>query len=111
MSRKKKFPWSLLVGAVISLALIGLLVFYPKDQRPKIAFHQDLIEGSYPEIGEVEINLNNIDEVFQFVFSSLRDQIKVYPSENYYYFVLKHKKIYKYSQVELNKKRWNLIAI
>ncbi|TSC82926.1 MAG: hypothetical protein G01um101419_446 [Parcubacteria group bacterium Gr01-1014_19] len=91
MPRKKKFHWSFLAGVGILLVLFGALFFYPEDQRPKIAFHQDLIEGDYPEIGETEVNLQNVDEVFGFVFSSLRDQVKVYPSENYYYFVFKNR--------------------
>ena len=91
MSRKRKFPWGFAAGILILLVLAGLLVFYPRDQRPKVAFHQDFIEGNYPEIGEAELDLNNTDEVFKFIFSSLRDQVKVYPSENYYYFVFKNR--------------------
>ncbi len=72
------------------LFLVALL-FYPKDSRPALAFHQDFIEGNYPEIREVSLDLNNTDEVFGFVFSSLRDQVRVYPSENYYYFVFKNR--------------------
>ncbi len=48
-----------------------------------LLLHQRELEGLYSGGPD----LNNIDEVFWFIFSRLPDQVTVYPSENYFYFV------------------------
>jgi len=37
-----------------------------------------------------EFDIRSIDEVFDYVFSSLNDEVTVYPTENYYYFKFLH---------------------
>ena len=37
-----------------------------------------------------EYDIRSIDEVFDYVFSSLADEVTVYPTENYYYFKFVH---------------------
>lgn len=37
-----------------------------------------------------ELDIENISEVFWFVFGSLPDEVRVYPTENYYYFEFLH---------------------
>lgn len=78
-----------LLPVIIALAAAGILIFYPRDSKPFVAFHQDLIEGNYPEIQDSSVDLANVDQVFDLVFSSLKDEARVYPTENYYYFVFK----------------------
>lgn len=91
MPHKKDQPWQkLFLSAPLVVMFLVALLFYPADNRPAIAFHQDLVEGNYPEIKSARVNLNDTDSVFRFVFSSLRDQVKVYPSENYYYFIFEN---------------------
>ena len=47
-------------------------------------FNQRLVEGLYHS----DIDLEDVDDVFWFVFSRLPDEITVYPSENYYYYIM-----------------------
>ncbi len=52
--------------------------------QPYLVFNQRWLEGLRSKALDVE----NVDEVFTFVFSSLPDEVVVYPTENYYYFKL-----------------------
>lgn len=88
--RKRSFQSNWLVSAVWATLVLGFLIFYPADARPAVAFHQDWIEGNYPEIKSSNLDLENIDAVFKLVFSALRDEVIVYPTENYYYFIFKN---------------------
>ena len=47
-------------------------------------FNQRLVEGLY----HTDIDLEDVDDVFWFVFSRLPDEVTVYPSENYYYYIM-----------------------
>ena len=49
-----------------------------------LLFNQKLVEGLTTE----SVDLNDVDEVFWHIFSRLPDQVTVYPSENYYYFIM-----------------------
>lgn len=46
--------------------------------------NQDWVEGLYAG----EVDLEDVDTVFGYVFGQLPDQVDVYPSENYYYYIL-----------------------
>ncbi len=53
------------------------------DSNPGIFIpNEDIIDGFY----ETNLNLSNDTEVFRYVFSNLKDEVIVYPTENYYYF-------------------------
>ena len=49
-----------------------------------LLFNQRWLEGYRDDA----LDLEDVDEVFWHVFSRLPDQVTVYPSENYYYFIL-----------------------
>jgi len=49
---------------------------------PYLLLNQRFIEGVY-----AKLDIEDIDGVFWFVFSNLPDQVYVYPTENYYYFI------------------------
>lgn len=49
-----------------------------------VTFNQNIIEG----LGSGGIRLNDPTSVFAYVFTRLPDEVVVYPSENYYYFIL-----------------------
>ena len=49
-----------------------------------LLFNQKLVEGLTTET----VDLNDVDAVFWHIFSRLPDQVTVYPSENYYYFIM-----------------------
>ncbi len=77
----------LLFPFIFTLLIAVAVLFYPRDARPYVAFHQDLIEGNYPKIQDSRIDLENVDRVFDLVFSALPAEARVYPTENYYYFI------------------------
>ncbi len=60
----------------------------PADALPApgsyLLFNQRLLEGLYSQA----LDLGDVDAVFWHVFSSLPDEVTVYPSENYYYFIM-----------------------
>ena len=49
-----------------------------------LLFNQKLVEGLTTE----SVDLNDVDAVFWHIFSRLPDEVTVYPSENYYYFIM-----------------------
>ena len=49
-----------------------------------LAFNQHWLEG----LAQNELDLDDVDAVFWHIFSRLEDDVIVYPSENYYYFLL-----------------------
>lgn len=49
-----------------------------------LLFNQRIIEG----LTDPSLDLTDVDAVFARVFAGLPDEVTVYPSENYYYFVL-----------------------
>ena len=51
---------------------------------PYLVLNQRYIEG----VSATALDLDDADAVFWQVFSSLPDEVTVYPSENYYYFIL-----------------------
>ena len=48
-----------------------------------LLLNQKLVEGL-----RSEVDLEDVDEMFWHIFSRLPDHVTVYPSENYYYFIL-----------------------
>ena len=49
-----------------------------------LLLNQRLVEGLYVE----ELDLGDVDEVFWYIFSRLPGEVTVYPSENYFYYIL-----------------------
>ncbi len=49
--------------------------------KPKVYFNQDFVESLY-----TKVDIKNPMAVFDLVFGALRDNVRVYPTENYYYF-------------------------
>ena len=56
----------------------------PESEGSYVVFNQRLIEG----ISDTPVDILDVDAVFWHVFSSLPDEIIVYPTENYYYYKL-----------------------
>lgn len=52
--------------------------------QPYLLLNQHIIEGFSSNL----IDLEDADSVFWHIFSRLPDQVTIYPSENYYYFIL-----------------------
>ncbi len=49
-----------------------------------VLFNQNWVEGLLTE----GLNLTDVDAIFTTVFAALPDEVTVYPSENYYYFII-----------------------
>ena len=66
-----------------------LLIVVPVAGRadPGITFNQDYIETLYLER---DFRIDEIMAVFGHIFSALPPEVKVYPTENYYYFTFQH---------------------
>lgn len=56
----------------------------PSAPGSYLLFNQRLLEGLYART----LDLGDVDAVFWHVFSNLPDEVTVYPSENYYYFIM-----------------------
>ena len=56
----------------------------PEGPSSYLLFNQKWVEG----LSTGSLDLEDVDEVFWHVFSRLPDEVVVYPSENYYYFIL-----------------------
>ena len=71
--------------ACIALFFIGHSVFAAtlKQTTHTVFFNEDVITGLY---GKTQ--MEQTDQIFDLVFSSLKDTVTVYPTENYYYFSL-----------------------
>lgn len=84
----KKILLSELATASV-LSILWLNSFYtsnahqilPSSNRDSLVTNEGLIKGLYEEQ-----DLNNPLAIFRHVFSSLGDEVTVYPTENYYYF-------------------------
>lgn len=55
----------------------------PSSYQMYLSTHQKWTEGVYSKA----VDLRDIDAVFWAIFSQLPDEVVVYPSENYYYFI------------------------
>ena len=53
--------------------------------KPYLMFNQKFVEGVN---ADVDLDMTDIEAVFWHIFSSLPAEITVYPSENYFYFIL-----------------------
>ena len=54
-----------------------------KQTSRTVFFNEDVITGLYDKT-----QMEQTDQIFDLVFSSLKDTVTVYPTENYYYFSL-----------------------
>ena len=52
--------------------------------QPYLVFNQKWLEG----LRSTSLDIENVDEIFSYVFSNLPDEVVVYPTENYYYYKL-----------------------
>lgn len=76
--------------APLTLLAAGLLA----GSASAVVAAQNTIRTNEAYVEEVlrapDYDIRSIDEVFDYVFASLRDEVTVYPTENYYYFKFVH---------------------
>jgi hypothetical protein len=72
------------VAAVVNPTTSATAATSPTAATSYLLFNQRIIEG----LTDPSLDLTDVDAVFARVFAGLPDEVTVYPSENYYYFVL-----------------------
>src|ERR1700730_8907955 len=78
------------VSTVVSLAAILVLQGVSPARAgdsPRLITHQSYVEET---ARTTEVPLGNLKAMFAWVLSNLPDRVKVYPTENYYYFRFMH---------------------
>lgn len=77
-----------LIISILLLVVGCLLLVVPRPAARTVAFHQYFIENRYFAPDSTKLDLEDPESVFQHVFLALDSMVVVYPTENYYYFVL-----------------------
>ncbi len=62
----------------------GPQITFQSQNEQYLLFNQRIIEG----LSAQDLDVHDPDQVFAYIFSRLPDEVTVYPSENYFYFVL-----------------------
>ena len=62
----------------------GPQIIFQNQNEQYLLFNQRIIEG----LSAQDLDTHDVDQVFAYIFSRLPDEVIVYPSENYFYFVL-----------------------
>jgi hypothetical protein len=88
LSRRPAGQWigglCVTVASCVIILTAGHATKAQPTERPSVITHQSYVEDVLrPTIG---LPLTNRIAMFAFVFASLPDHVKVYPTENYYYF-------------------------
>lgn len=93
---------------VAALALLMLLPTAPaigqnqnteNSSRPRLFTNEALIKSWQ---NNAPFDISNVRSVFQFVLESLPENVRVYPTENYYYFYFFHKGIKYAGNIRIN---------
>jgi hypothetical protein len=71
----------------VVLVLAGTMAAAPAQPVPQLHTHQSYMEQV---IRPTTLDVADPMAVFAFVFDSLPDRVKIYPTENYYYFTFSH---------------------
>lgn len=73
-------------AALILTGFLAGVLSFKGPEKTEVVFHQKIMEGVNQTPVDLNINAADTDEVFRHVFSSLAEDIVIYPSSNYYYF-------------------------
>jgi hypothetical protein len=88
MQRPKKFSWT---AALAGLATATVLATAAKaETQPRLYLHQTYAEDA---MRKSTLDIKDPMSVFKFVLGNLPDRVKVYPTENYFYFSFFHNNI------------------
>jgi len=74
-------------AALVSVALAGPAAAQDPPSLPRLFTHQSYVEDV---LRKSSLPIDDTKAVFAFVLGSLPDRVKVYPTENYYYFRFVH---------------------
>ena len=73
----------LVAGVSLMLCALQQPAKTENAEAPRLTTHQSLVEDV---LRSSSLKIDDVQAVFAFVFNSLPDRVKVYPTENYYYF-------------------------
>ncbi|MGI9352683.1 MAG: hypothetical protein ACR2O3_14050 [Rhizobiaceae bacterium] len=73
----------ILIAAVLIVLLTSRTAANTEGGEPKLTTNQSMIEN---QMSGKRLQIKNVQDAFQFVFSKLPERVFVYPTENYYYF-------------------------
>ena len=74
-------------AASMVAALLSSTAEATSPDAASVRFNQHMIEQA---VAESDLDIDDIDAVFDHVFARLEDRVTVYPTENYYYFEFLH---------------------
>ena len=83
MKHGRRNPWALAVIAALFVPGAAAAQNSTQAQLPTLHFNQDYVEEA---TRPCSLDVKDPKAVFAFVFGSLADHVKVYPTENYFYY-------------------------
>jgi hypothetical protein len=88
----KRFQRCVTLGTSIAALVLIIHLIAPAwaDERPRLSTHESLVNDI---LATTELPLGDPRAMFAFVLKSFGDRVKVYPTENYYYFRFVHRGI------------------
>jgi hypothetical protein len=75
--------WAAIWRCVLAAALVLPVVAGAAAETPRLYFHETYVEDA---TRVTELPIKDTVAMFQWVLGNLKDRVKVYPTENYYYF-------------------------
>jgi len=75
------------IGAVLAAAVLAAVGSSKAGERPRLFLHQNYVEETQRI---TELPIDNMLDMFAWVLGNLPERVKVYPTENYYYFRFMH---------------------
>jgi len=86
MTRNPRWATAAILTVLVSALPTGRVAGAP--QPPRLTTNESYVE----DVGRVgEFDIADVTATFAFVFNAVPDRVKVYPTENYYYFAFHHR--------------------
>src|SRR5256885_6573667 len=80
-------PWFFNRGMLLAALLLAVIGSARAQEAPQLQTNQSYVEDV---TRPTTLNVDDVMAVFGYVFSNLPERVKVYPTENYYYFGFMH---------------------
>ena len=90
MQRQQKWSWATALTLAGIATATALATAAKAETQPRLYLHQSYVEDA---TRPATLDVKDPMAVFKFVLNSLPDRVKVYPTENYFYFQFFHRNI------------------
>ena len=90
MQRQQKWSWATALTLAGIATATALATAAKAETQPRLYLHQTYVEDA---TRPATLDVKDPMAVFKFVLDSLPDRVKVYPTENYFYFQFFHRNI------------------